>query len=305
MSRPRWCEVLVEGSLWLGILFAIIASTNMNVGKAIQKWKVKVFGHGRKMFRRAHRKDLGVWGIGFLLTSSATIFYSLALKFTDKSSMVSSLTGIGLIGLVLFAWLVLKEKVGKQEIGGAALVLLGTAIMGLFESSPEAQEPYLLGFLICGGIILVLLVPPVFWSWRTRRYHGLTFGALAGALLGIAVILGDFALLSAENSFFGQLRYPYPYFAVFSGTIAIVVTQLAFWRGAAMVVVPTINSVMILSPVVLEYFAFGTVLSPVSYLGIVAIVAGVVFLTATERKETRKVVGPTTDSGLSRQPPGR
>ena len=277
----------------------------MNVGKAIQKWKVRIFAHGRDIFGRDHRKDLYIWGIGFLLTSSSSIFYSLALKFTDKSSMVSSLNGIGMIGLVLFAWLVLKEKIGKRELVGAGLVLAGTAVMGLLESAPDVQKPSLAGFLICGGIMLAIFAPPVFWSWRARKLHGLTFGALAGILLGMAVILGDFALLSANNSFFGQLRYPYPYLAVFSGTVAIVVTQLAFWRGTAMVVVPTINSLMILSPVVLEYFTFGTTLRPVSYLGIAAIVAGVVLLTATEKQETRKVVGPTTDPGLSRQPPGR
>ena len=33
-----------EGSLVLGIGLAVLASINLNVGKGIQKWKVKVLG---------------------------------------------------------------------------------------------------------------------------------------------------------------------------------------------------------------------------------------------------------------------
>ena len=83
----------------------------------------------------------------------------------------------------------------------------------------------------------------------------------------------------------GQLKNPYPYVAIVLGTVALAVTQLAFWRSRAMVVVPTINSFVILAPVVFERFVFGTVLRPPQYLAVVAIVAGVILLTATEKQD--------------------
>ena len=88
---------------WLGMLMAILASANLNVGKGVQKWKVRVLGKGRAMFRRENLGDLGIWMIGFVLTASAVPLFSFALNFTTKPSQVSSLNGVGMIGLVLFA----------------------------------------------------------------------------------------------------------------------------------------------------------------------------------------------------------
>jgi drug/metabolite transporter (DMT)-like permease len=211
-----------------------------------------------------------------------SVFYSLALKYTDKSSMVSGLNGVGMIGMVVFAWLVLKERIGRQELVGAALVLVGTTVMGYFEAEPQTQQYALARAVVSASLLVAIFAPAALVSWRIRRFHGFTFGALAGVLIGISVILGDIALLRAGNSFFGQFAYPFPYIALGIGLIAVITTQLAFWRARAMVVIPTINSFMILVPVVLEYFVFATVLKPASYVGIATIVVGVVLLTATE-----------------------
>ena len=63
----------MEGSVLLGIVLAIIGSTNLNVGKGVQKQKVHVFLEGRKMLRTPHRRDLGIWLLGLLLTATAAV----------------------------------------------------------------------------------------------------------------------------------------------------------------------------------------------------------------------------------------
>jgi len=276
----------MEAPMLLGVLFAVLASAHLNIGKGLQKWKVRVFGHKRAMFARENRKDLLIWLIGFFLTTSATPLYSLALKYTDKSSMVSSLNGVGMIGLVLFAWLVLHERIGRQEIAGAFLVLLGTTVMGYFDKPLTSGQHYALApFLCCLVVTAVVFVPLALFSWKTNRYYGFTFGSIPGILIGTAMILGDMALVESGNDMLGQLRNPYPYVALFLGAVALAVTQLAFWRSRAMVVVPTINSFVILAPVVFEYFTFGTVLMPVQYTAVGAIIGGVILLTATEKQD--------------------
>ncbi len=276
----------MKPEMWLGVLLAIIASTNLNVGKAIQKWKVKVLGNGRAVLAPEHRRDFFIWLLGFGLTASCTVIYSLALKYTDKPSMVSSLNGVGMIGLVIFAWLVLKEKIGFQEIGGALCVLLGTTVMGYFDQPPEKGQAFSLSrFLFSSIIMVVIFGPPAAYAWRAKRFHGLAFGAAAGVILGICLILGDMALVEAKDNFLGQLKNPYPYAAIILGIAALTITQFAFWRAPAMIVVPTINSFMILCPVVLDYFTFGTILKPLQYLGVGIIVVGVVLLTYTEAQD--------------------
>ena len=270
----------MENTFWIGVLLAIFASTSLNIGKALQKWKVSVLAKGKAMFSKENRGDFIVWILGLVLTASCSIIYSLALKYSDKSSIVSSLNGVGMIGLVIFCWLVLKEKIGFQELGGAFLVLIGTTVMGYFDKVPEQGQQFSLSnFLYTIGTMLVILVPLSVISWKTKKMHGLIFGALAGTILGMCLILGDMALVRAGNSFLGQLKYGYPYAAVLGGAFALTATQFAFWRAPAMIVIPTINAFMILSPVVLEYFTFGTVLEIPQYGGIVIITAGAVFLT--------------------------
>jgi len=276
----------VKSAALLGIVFAILASTNLNVGKGIQKWKVRVFGRGRAMFSPPYRRDLLLWFSGFLLTFTATPLYSLALLHTEKASMVSALNGVGMIGLVLFAWLVLRERIGVQEIGGALLVLSGVTVMGCFDQPLEAAQRFTLApFLYCTLCTALVFVPLAVYSWRTRRLYGFTFGAVPGILIGIAMILGDMALVASGNSMWGQLKNPYPYLAIAVGALALVLTQLAFWRARAMVVVPTINSFIILTPVVYEVFTFGTRLEPVQWASVGAIVLGVILLTATAKQD--------------------
>jgi len=281
----------MEEILWLGVLMAILASTNMNVGKGMQKWKVKVFGKKKEMFHRENVGDLGIWVIGMIMTASAMPLFSLALKFTTKTSLVSSLNGIGMIGLVLFAWIVLKEKIGYQELGGAALVLVGTALVNYFNQPIEQREFLLMPFVLSASGLIGFFGILALFSWKTNKLFGFSFGALPGIFIGIGMILGDIALVEAEGDMIGQLSNPYPWFALIAGICALVVTQFAFWRARAMVVVPTINSFVILSPLIMEYFTFGTFLQPIQYLGIAATVGGVILLTYTDAQDRIEGVG--------------
>jgi len=289
----------MQESFLLGILFAVLASTSLNVGNGIQKWKVRVFGQKKAMFNRQHRKDLAIWLIGLLMTTSATPLFSFALKYTEKSSMVSALNGVGMIGLVVFAWLVLRERIGWQEISGALLVLAGTAVMGYFDKALAGGQQYSLGpFFWCLFFVAAVFGPLSAFSWKTNRYYGFTFGAIPGILIGCAMILGDIALVESGDDMLGQFTNPYPYIAIVLGTGALIVTQLAFWRSKAMVVVPTINSFVILTPVVFERFTFKTILQPLQYLAVGAIMTGVVLLTATEKQD--RIEGRSSGEGQER-----
>ncbi|HOY63457.1 MAG TPA: hypothetical protein PK745_09790, partial [bacterium] len=50
-------------------------------------------------------------------------------------------------------------------------------------------------------------------------------------------------------------------------------------HGTGIVIVPTVNSFLIISPMVFEIFIFGTTLTPMQYAGAGMIVIGVIALT--------------------------
>lgn len=277
----------MDASLLTGLGVAATASTLLNVGKGVQKMKVHVLKKGRGAFRSENRRDLGIWLLGMLMTGGASGLFSYALKLTDKAGLVSATGGLGIVGLVLFATFVLEERFGVREGFGTAAVVVGTALLGYFDqpSTPPADYPLARLVLVDSGLIAVMALL-CWWSWKTNRLHSLIFGATAGLLIAVAIVLADLALLQAGNSFLGQLANPFPYIALAIGGGALVTTQLAFFRGRAMVVVPTINSSMIAGPPLIEYFVLGTRLAAMQLVGLGIIVAGVVVLTTgTERAQ--------------------
>ena len=269
-------------TLIAGIAVAAAGATLLNVGKGVQKMKVDVLKKGRRAFHTENRRDLGIWTAGLLMTASASGLYSYALKLTDKAGLVSATSGLGIVALVIFATLVLKERFGRREQLGTAAVVAGTVLVGAFNQPLPFDPDYPVGkLLVVAGVVVVASVVACVISWKTNRLSSLTFGATAGSYIAIAMIFGDLALIEAGNDFVGQLSNPYPYVALVIGACALGVTQLAFFRGRAMVVVPTINSFMIGGPPALEYVVLDTALGPMQLVGMAVIMAGVVVLTTS------------------------
>ncbi len=276
---------MIEKGLALGVALGITASIFMNVGKGVQKQKVEVLKKGRKMFTPPYRRDFRIWLIGVMMTTVAAGLYSAALKFTDKSSIVAALSGIGLVGLLIFAWLVLKESVGTRELFSSALIILGTGVISYFDQPlSQAQKYNLNNFIYVTLILLAIFTVLSFAGARLPRFYGFAFSLIAGSFIGLAMILADMALVKSGGNLFTQFLNPYVYFAMISGILALTITQVAFFKGTAVLVVPTINSFIILTPLVVEYFTFGTLLNLVQYLGVAIIIAGIIILTTSPRQ---------------------
>jgi drug/metabolite transporter (DMT)-like permease len=190
--------------------------------------------------------------------------------------------GIGLIALVIFAWLVLKEKIGPREITGCALVVVGTTVLAAFDVPMSDPEAFVLSkLLLYIAVVLAVFGVLVVYTLTTKKLHGVIFGSLAGALIGIGMFIADIALVESGGSFLGQLKNPYPYVALFTGASALALTQVAFLRSRAVVVVPCINSFTILMPMLLEFLVYNINLSVPQYLGIIVLIPGVVVLSTT------------------------
>ncbi len=275
----------LDHRLILGLAAGITASVLLNVGKGVQKQKVEVLKKGWQMFAPIHRRNFLIWLVGISMTVAASVFYSLSLKLTDKSSLVASLNGVGLIGLVLYAWLVLKERVGAREVFSSLLIIAGTGTISYFNQPLSAAQHYqLANFIYTGSALLIFFAAIAVAGLKFPKFYGFSFGLIAGSLIGLAMILGDMALVKSQGNFFGQFKNVYLYLAMLSATSALILTQVAFLKGTAMLVVPTINSFIILTPLLAEYFTFGTRLDAIQYLGVAVIVTGVIILTTSPRQ---------------------
>jgi drug/metabolite transporter (DMT)-like permease len=268
----------------LGLCAGMVGAIALNVGKGVQKQKVHVFLQGRGMFAPPYRRDLGIWLIGLSMTASAMFFFPVGISLSKSPSAISAMTGVGLIGLLIYAVLVIGEKVGWTDAIGVALVVLGTSTLGLLGSSREAvdrhfSDPML--WLAIGSTLLVLGALCIgAWRWW-RRIHGIAFGTMAGLLIGSAMFLFDAARVRAGTSFGDQLQLPHLYVAIVFSVAATVVSQLGFLRGRALEVVPAVNSATILSPLLLEVVIYGARPDPFDVVLIGVILVGVFLLSVS------------------------
>lgn len=273
----------MNSNLLISLFLGAAASLAMNVGKGVQKWKVDVLKHKTSVLQNRHRKDFIVWLLGALLTASSAPLYSLAFKYSDQPSLITSLGGIGLIGVLIFSVLVLKEAITSKKLIGAGLIIFATILVNYFNGSSSEQtlklssfNPLVLSYLI--GIALLFLL-----SYKLRPIAGKLYSVIAGVFLGTSMILADIALVASAGDLWRQFSEVYVYIAIMTGIAAFIVTQLALMREQGSVVIPIIHSTVILISVILEYVIFSASLTPFQLIGILIIIIGVVFLTSQQK----------------------
>ncbi len=275
----------MDPSLLTGIIIGCLASTTMNVGKGIQKMKVHVLKTGRKITAPENRKDFSIWLLGVCMTGAAGFLFTQAMKMTPNPSVISSLNGIGLIGLALFSMFVLKEKVGLREWFAVLMIISGTALFQYFNKSGEATSEYTMGMLlIVLAAVTVISAGLIIVTRMLNRGQAYVFAGIAGTCLGVMMIFFDMA--SADNTkSFAQIVFSLPFFIGFMiGNGAFLMTNLAFFHGTGIVIVPTVNSVLIIVPMIMEIFLLKVVLNPIQYVGAAIIIVGVILITTGAEK---------------------
>jgi len=270
----------MKSTFLLGIILGMIAALMLNIGKGVQKQKVHVFLQGRKMFSAEHRGNLGIWLLGLFLTAGAAVPFSLGLKFSESPSTISAMTGIGLIGLAVYAMTVIGERASIQDAVGITLVVVGTSIIAYLGHDRvaglrEFEDKKLILTIVP---VLVLAAAACWTALKIRRIHGVIFGATAGFCLGLVLFLADAALLRANGSVLGQFSNPYPYAAIAFAVLTTFVTQIGFLRGRALEVVPALNSAAILTPLLFEMTIYGVYPHGFMPVLIMIILAGVILV---------------------------
>ena len=278
-----------------------MAALSLNLGKGIQKRHIAVLTTGRRIFARENRKEFRGWGVGLFLTFISAVPYSMGLKFSGSPSVISAMTGVGLVGLVVYALRVLDERLGRRDGFGIVLVVVATSALGYLGGGRESWDLEVPATTILQVVIVpvVVLATVCAAATRVRAIHGVAFGTMSGFFIGLSLFLGDVALVKAGGDLVGQLRNPYPYAAMGVGIFALAATQIGFLRARALIVVPAVNSAAIVTPVFLEGAIYGQFPRPLSVVFIAVVIVGVVLLsTGAAARVTGgdEVVDPATES---------
>lgn len=281
------------GNTVLGVALMLLSTSMMNVGAVLQKKAVDALPpfdttpvlDSVKAVLRAP-----TWLLGWGMATFAIVLNMVALGLADLS-IIQPLNGFGLVVLVLASRLLLGERLDAMAAAGVGLVVAGVAAVGftLPESQVFAEASELMGVyvqpLALGSLLGFAVLAALSWLAASRgaRFAGILFAFAAAvcSVVGLSFSKGYFGLLALEG--FGAVLgsgWPWLLLALLLGfsITAMMLQQLSFQKGRAVVVTPVFASASVVLPLALGRLVFGEQLPLVSLLGPLLIVVGVVLI---------------------------
>ncbi|UCH95662.1 MAG: hypothetical protein JSV88_02135 [Candidatus Aminicenantes bacterium] len=261
----------------LSILMAITAYSLLSLGFVMQKKGIQWMGwKGPK--DKIFYSNLVTWIMGFIVMNAFPIPSAIALKNLPPH-IVSAFAGWGIIILVFFSFLLLKEKLYKTDYIFSLLVVMGIVLLNYFEksigSAPSTATPRVWGLtILC--IVPVILIFTGLLKFPAKKVKTWVFASVSGMSAGLMVITLRLLVVNFGYQvplYFGSL---YLYLYLGFALLSFIGLQLALKNGPMIVVGPVQYSTTIIYPVLAALPVFQQSLHPVQVLAIALIVYGVI-----------------------------
>lgn len=288
----------------LVLLLGIISTLQTHLAKALERQGIEVFDQIKAKLQKSGQPVKGglkkpiIYTIGVVLNNTLFIWPILAQPY-GPPAVFSSVFGVGLVFLMVYAALVLKEPINRREAVGAVVIILGTLGIGydnvIRAATLDRFTMNLTTFFLVLGIWLALGLTLVFVSERSRdlRLMAVAFGILAGSLGSLDPFLkgvgqnygGSSGILPA--SIIGGIIFGASFVI---GFVAFVLTQVAFVKQVRVsLLVPAYNAAFISLPVFWQLILLPDYsLTWFTLLSLALIVYGVVAIGAVGRRPHQK-----------------
>ena len=275
----------------LVILLGILSTIQTHLAKALERQGIEVFDQIKARVQKSEgmvvtgglKKPL-IYTAGLILNNTLFIWSTLAQPY-GPPALFSSMFGIGLVFLMVYAALVLKERITLVELGGAVAIVTGTLFIGIDNISRAAMDRFTMDLstlLVALGIWLLLSLLFVFASLRTSNLAliALAFGLLAGGLGSLDPFFKGVGQNYGGRSGLFPSNVTGTIFFVLSfgiGFLAFVVTQVGFARKVrASLLVPAYNAAFIGLPVLWQVLLLPAYrLSWLTGIGLLLVISGV------------------------------
>lgn len=285
----------------LVIALGIISSIQVHLAKALERQGIEALEQlGARLKKGGQpveggRKKPVIYTIGVVLNNTLFI-WSVTAQPYGPPALFSSMFGVGLVFLMVYAATVMKEKIGPREIIGAAAIVPGTLVIGYENISQGAtMDRFTMNlslFLLAVGLWVAISLMFISAATRSRnlRLIAAAFGQLAGGmgslepfLKGVGQNYGGPSGILPSNAVGGAIFAS----SFVIGFLAFVVTQIGFAKKApASLLVPVYNAAYIGLPVLWQ-----TILLPayrptrLTALGLGLILVGAVAVGAVGRRK--------------------
>jgi drug/metabolite transporter (DMT)-like permease len=304
----------------LGIAVAALATTSYNVGLIVEK---RALGrmpaidarHAVSLVRTVLLHPLWLGGFCLMLCGFGLQVVALMLA---PVSVVQPVLGSGVVILVLLSSLVLRERLGRAELGCVLAVAVAIGAIALSAAGSAGQVGHeASGLLIAAAAAPACLVAVILGASALRPVSGgkhrtpavgVSYGLAAGLLYGVATL----AIKALSGAIFHHaaglgglvvavLTSPYPYLTVACSGVALLIFQTGLQRCRVAIVGPVSNITGSIFFMVAGTWLFGERLpsSPVELAlrlgGILLAGAAVVVLS----RQASGAAGPAGSAGAS------
>ncbi len=261
-----------NSALFFGVIIGIVAYIMLYIGKGIQKYAIE----GLKIDKTIRSKHSGVWIFGTVLTVLFVFVQWIPLSLLHTPmNLIAPLEGIGLITLLIFSSIVLKEKISKIEVVAIVLIIVGTVLINIALITPEELQREAVSFSIFGiflGIIIgVFGLVYLLVFKKSNILTGIVLGLAAGCFMAFQTLAKRITDIDGLVAIFIFVTF---LFAI----LTLVLTQFALSKARANIVIPCFTSASIILTTILGVFVIEEAIFPVQIAGIVTIVIGIILM---------------------------
>jgi drug/metabolite transporter (DMT)-like permease len=219
-------------------------------------------------------RNLILWIVGFILINIYVVPNTVALKFLAPH-LVSSMAGWGIIVMIFFSYLILKERLYRSDYFYTILVVVSIVFLHFFEYQ-ESEEIVNIPVLMVVAFLPLSLLLPALLRFVSKRVKTILFVALSGISAGLIIVMLKVLVTFAGFDILSYFSLPYFYLYLFFSLAAFVTLQMAYKLGQMMTVGPIQYSALIIYPALCSFLVFGKHVNLVQMVAMVAIIYGVV-----------------------------
>ena len=238
------------------------------IGALIQKSVINKHSNDPKFIRSLVKSPIWFMGLLLQIVIGGLVFYFIAIIFIGPA-LVPGLMSVGLIILALGSVKILKETLGKEEIFGILLMIVGVTLLGFSELSIDVSTFNILdsGFIfrIIVFTIVVLSLAVIFEVLRRKheKFRGLLMAIEAGLILSLNTVWASPGTTVVIHVVDGIIIEEEIFFGIIIGitlllivVIGITIGQISLKYGQANILVPLTSVPIQIIPIIAFFLIF-------------------------------------------------
>lgn len=258
------------------------------IGVLIQKSVINKHSNDPKFMRSLVKNPIWIMGLLLQIVIGGLVFYFIAIIFIGPA-IVPGLMSVGLIVLALGSVKMLKETLGKEEIFGILLMIVGVTLLGFSELSIDVstfnilESGFIFRIILFTIVVLFLAIIIEVLRRKHEKFKGLLMAVEAGLILSLNTVWASPGTTVVTHVIDGIIIEEEILFGIVIGiilllivAIGITIGQISLKYGQANILVPLTSVPIQTIPVMAFFMVFLS--KPSNILSVPHLIIGFIFI---------------------------